>query len=169
MTKEPKTKEPKASSWLRVFLTISFAALGLFIGATFLFMGIFGTKQEAAANITVYKSPTCSCCTAWVDHLEDNGFVVEVFNHQDVASYKQKLGVPTHLYSCHTAVIDNYVIEGHVSASDIKRLLTERRSVRGLSVPGMPHGSPGMETGRVDHYKVLTFDEHQNTHVFNSY
>ena len=168
MAKEIKKKASKTRVLPRIIYATSFiAALGL--GTIFLFMGDFGTKQDAGASVTVYKSPTCGCCGAWVNHVEENGFNVHVVNHQDVSAYKQKLGVPEHLYSCHTAVVDEYVIEGHVTASDIKRLLREKRSVRGLSVPGMPHGSPGMETGRVDHYKVLAFDEHQNTHVFNSY
>ena len=165
-----KKKESKTNVLPRiVYATSLIAALGLFIGTIFLFIGTFDTKQDSVASVTVYKSPTCGCCGAWVNHLEDNGFDVDVVNHQDVSTYKQKLGVPEHLYSCHTAVVDGYVIEGHVPASDIRRMLTEKRSVRGLSVPGLPHGSPGMETGRVDHYKVLTFDEHQNTHVFSSY
>lgn len=121
------------------------------------------------ATVTVYKSPTCGCCTAWVDHLKENGFSVDVVERTDVYPEKQRFGVPERLYSCHTARIGDYTIEGHVPAADIRRLLTERPAVTGLSVPGMPHGSPGMETGRVDPYAVISFDDYGNTRIFNRY
>lgn len=117
--------------------------------------------------MTVYKSPTCGCCGAWVDHIRQAGFTVEVVEEANVAPRKRALGVPARLGSCHTAVVDGYVIEGHVPAEDIQRLLAERPVTRGLAVPGMPVGSPGMEMGsRADPYEVLLFDENGKTQVF---
>ena len=93
----------------------------------------------------VHKSPTCGCCGLWVDHLKEAGFQVEVRNSEDVTPVKQRLGVPYGKGSCHTAEIAGYFIEGHVPAEDIKRLLAEKPDAKGLVLPGMPMGSPGME------------------------
>ncbi|MDR9468013.1 MAG: DUF411 domain-containing protein [Marinospirillum sp.] len=118
----------------------------------------------------VYKSASCGCCKDWVTHIEEAGFEVEAHDLSDVNSKKQELGLPYQLASCHTAVIDGYVIEGHVPASDIKRLLSERPEITGLAVPRMPHGSPGMETGRQDPYEVVSFDlEKQQLEVWSKY
>jgi len=117
-------------------------------------------------KITVYKSAACECCSKWAKHLEENGFQVETVNLNDLGMVKSMSGVDPKLASCHTAKIEGYVIEGHVPADDIKRLLAERPEVTGLTVPGMPHGSPGMQTGREDPYQVLTFDGAGNTEVF---
>ena len=93
----------------------------------------------------VYKSPTCSCCKKWVEHLRANGFPVQVREPDDLNTVKDRLGVPADMRSCHTAEIDGYVIEGHVPAADVQRLLREKPKALGLAVPGMPLGSPGME------------------------
>lgn len=120
-----------------------------------------------AAEVTVYKSPTCGCCKAWVKHLQANGFSVTTHDVADLGPYKTANGVPAALGSCHTAKVGGYVIEGHVPANDIKRLLKERPAVRGLAVPGMPVGSPGMEQGaQKDRYEVLTFDAQGKTAVY---
>ena len=108
-------------------------------------------------EITVYKSPTCGCCTKWVDHLTASGFKVTAHDTTDMASVKTSLGVPDGMASCHTAVVNGYVVEGHVPAADIRRLLEEKPAVTGLAVPGMPMGSPGMEGTRTDKYDVLAF------------
>lgn len=110
----------------------------------------------ASDRVLVHKSPTCGCCTLWVEHLRANGFTVEVQEEADVASSKRRLGVPPPLASCHTAEVGGYFVEGHVPAADIRRLLTQRPALRGLAVPGMPAGSPGMEMpdGRVAPYTV---------------
>jgi len=126
-------------------------------------------KAAELEFITVYKSPTCGCCSQWVRHLQDNGFEVEAINRSDMNDVKSKAGVPRQLVSCHTAVIGGYVIEGHVPATDIKRLLKERPDVTGLTVPGMPMGSPGMEGHRNDRYEVLTFTRTGNTTTFSRY
>ncbi len=110
--------------------------------------------------LEVYKSPTCGCCGAWVDHMKENGYDVVVHEQQNLQSIKEKAGILPGQGSCHTAFIDGYAIEGHVPAADVDRLLAERPDARGLTVPGMPVGSPGMEMGdRVDAYDVLLFDE----------
>lgn len=110
--------------------------------------------------VTVYKDPDCACCNKWIDHLEQHGFAVERRQELKQAERQAALGVPESLRACHTAVVDGYVIEGHVPASDIQRLLRERPKARGLAVPEMPVGSPGMEQGdRLEAYDVLLFDE----------
>ena len=120
-------------------------------------------------SITVYKSPTCGCCSKWVSHLHANGFEVEAIDRQNMNDVKLDAGIPRQLASCHTAKIGGYVIEGHVPAADIKRLLKERPDVAGLAVPGMPMGSPGMEGHRQDRYEVLTFTGSGDTAVFSRY
>jgi len=103
--------------------------------------------QVAANTIVVHKSPTCGCCGKWVDHLKAEGFAVEVLDEEDMNAVKSRLGIPARLASCHTATVGGYLIEGHVAAADIKRLLQEKPKAQGLAVPGMPVGSPGMEVG----------------------
>ena len=120
------------------------------------------TTQSTASSkiLEVYKSPTCGCCGAWVDHMKENGYTVKVHETDNMQPIKEKAGILPGGGSCHTAFIDGYVIEGHVPASDVDRLLAERPQGKGLTVPGMPVGSPGMEMGdRVDAYDVLLFDE----------
>jgi hypothetical protein len=131
---------------------------------------IFNIQAASAEEtITVYKSPTCGCCTKWISHLEANGFKVNAIDTKDMYKVKKDAGLHFGLGSCHTGIIDGYTIEGHVPASDIKRLLTERPAVRGLAVPGMPMGSPGMEGPRKDRYSVLTFDDSGKTTVFSTH
>ena len=127
--------------------------------------------QEVAADgpvATVFKSPTCGCCSLWGRHLEENGFTVVNKDRTDMTVVKDSLGVPGDLGSCHTAVIDGYVIEGHVPAASIQRLLDERPDARGLAVPGMPLGSPGMEQGdRRQSYDVFLVDANGEVTVFD--
>lgn len=141
---------------------ISNLSLGLILGATFLSTGAFAEDPK----ITVYKSPTCGCCTKWVSHLRENGFEVETTDLNDLRIIKSMSGIKPEQASCHTAKVDGYVIEGHVPADDIKRLLAEHPEARGLAVPGMPMGSPGMESAQPDHYQVLLLDNDGNTQVF---
>jgi hypothetical protein len=105
----------------------------------------------------VWKDPSCGCCGGWVEHLRGNGFVATVIETSDVQSIKAQRSVPAELASCHTAEIAGYTIEGHVPAEAILRLLAEKPSGRGLAVPGMPIGSPGMEGGRPEAYDVMLF------------
>lgn len=115
----------------------------------------------AKAAIKVYKDPSCGCCTAWAEHLTENGFAVTVEEDTDMAALKAKLGVPDDLGSCHTGVIAGYAIEGHVPAKDIKRLLAQKPAAIGLAVPAMPINSPGMEVpGEPDEpYTVWLFSK----------
>ncbi len=136
----------------------------------FLLAACGSEEKTTGPLVQVYKSPTCQCCSVWVEHLEEAGFEVEVTNEANVMPTKQRLGVPAGLGSCHTAVVDGYVIEGHVPASDIKRLLTERPKATGLAVPGMPIGSPGMEMGdRRDPYHVYLFSKQADPAIFASH
>jgi hypothetical protein len=109
-------------------------------------------------EVTVYKSPTCGCCTKWEDHLRENGFRVVSVQREDMNAIKQEHGIPQGLQSCHTALVNGYAVEGHVPADVIRKLLTERPRVKGIAVPGMPMGSPGMEGPHKDEYEVYTFD-----------
>ena len=119
-------------------------------------------------EITVYKSPTCGCCSKWITHLEDNGFKVFARDVANVDPVKVENGLPYGLGSCHTGLVNGYVIEGHVPASDIHRLLEEKPAIKGLAVPGMPIGSPGMEQGdKKDAYDVVAFDEEGNLFQFS--
>ncbi len=121
-------------------------------------------------EVTVYKSPTCGCCTKWISHMEQNGFKVNAIDVKDVVPYKIKNNVIQKLASCHTAKVGGYVIEGHVPASDVLRLLKEKPTVKGLAAPGMPIGSPGMEMGnRKDAYDVVSFDEKGNSKVYSKH
>jgi len=110
-------------------------------------------------TIQVYKSATCGCCIRWISHLQEHGFTVTATDVGDMSTVKVENDVPPRLYSCHTALVDGYVIEGHVPAPDIMLLLAERSEVSGLAVPGMPIGSPGMEGPNPEAYEVFSFDD----------
>ena len=126
--------------------------------------------SSSNADIIVYKSETCGCCNDWIDHLEDNNFIVETFNREDMNLVKLQLGgVPNKLQSCHTAKIGDYIVEGHVHAEQIARMLKDKPDIKGLSVPGMPMGSPGMEGYRNDAYDVLAFNDDDSFTVYASY
>jgi len=127
-----------------------------------------GCTQAPAETleVTVYKRADCGCCNLWIEHLEANGFSVKARNVQHLDQIKKESGVSRKLSACHTARIGDYVIEGHVPAQDIKRLLAENLDVVGLAVPGMPAGSPGMEGPRKESYAVYTFSKDGATEVF---
>lgn len=122
-------------------------------------IGILSTPVLASANVApvieVFKSESCGCCTEWVNHLQKNGFTVKAKNVESPADYREKFGMPQELGSCHSGFVSGYAIEGHVPASEIKRLLAERPKAIGLAVPSMPLGSPGMEGERKDPYNVF--------------
>jgi hypothetical protein len=128
--------------------------------------------QSPETWVEVWKSPSCGCCQDWITHLEAHGFSVKVHDVGNAAA-RARLKVPEQLGSCHTALVGGYAIEGHVPATDIRRLLKERPKAIGLTVPGMPIGSPGMdgpEYGkRQDPYDVLLIGQDGRTRVFNSY
>ncbi|MDG5501175.1 DUF411 domain-containing protein [Marinobacter sp. BGYM27] len=135
-----------------------------------LLLAAASTFAAAGEAITVYKSPSCGCCTEWVSHLKDNGFDVTVNETDNINAIKMDAGLTRELASCHTAFAGDYVIEGHVPASDIHKLLAEAPKAKGLAVPGMPVGSPGMEMGdRQDAYTVVLFNEQGQTQPFAQY
>ena len=127
-------------------------------------------QKTALPPVEVFKSPSCDCCSGWVDHLRAAGFFVKVRNVDDTAEARRRLGMPDDFGSCHTASVGGYVLEGHVPAADAKRLLALRPTAIGLAVPGMPVGSPGMEVGtRRDRYQVFLIDRQGRSSVFASY
>lgn len=144
---------------------MNFRALGAALAA--LAMVVLLPAMAAAAEVTVYKSPYCGCCGAWVTHMKDHGHDMKTVEMEDLTAIKKMTGVPEPLQSCHTAVIDGYVIEGHVPASDVARLLQEKPKARGLAVPGMPVGSPGMEGPNPQPYEVLLFQTDGSAAVYS--
>jgi len=134
-----------------------------------------GIKAETLSadkpiDIVVYRSPTCECCGKWLEHMKKNNFNVKDIVTDDVQAIKKKYGVPEAMASCHTAIVDGYVIEGHVPANDIMKLLKTKPKIVGIAVPGMPSGTPGMEMGdRKDSYNVMSFDKENHYEIFNSY
>ncbi|AKJ31313.1 DUF411 domain-containing protein [Caldimonas brevitalea] len=121
-------------------------------------------------RIEVWKSPTCGCCTAWVEHLQQNGFEVTVHEVEAPGEYRARFGLPDTYGSCHTGRVGGYVLEGHVPAREIVRLLKEKPAAVGLAVPGMPVGSPGMEVGaRKDPYDVLLVTRDGKARVYQKY
>lgn len=169
----------RTSFGLAVCIAVSLTALGCAPGEA-------GSAESGAAEtggseatlvsgeisdmtVTVYKSPACGCCESWVEHLRAAGFDVEVEDTNDLAAVKAEAGVPAGLQSCHTATVGDYVFEGHIPVEDIVSFLEEKPDARGLAVPGMPIGSPGMEQGdRVDPYDVILFDG-SGTRVYRSH
>lgn len=128
------------------------------------------SAQAAAAGdgpaVHVYKTATCGCCAKWVDHLREAGFAVTVEDTRELMAVKRREGVPTDLSSCHTALVNGYVVEGHVPASVVHAFLEEAPEARGLAVPGMPIGSPGMEGRHAEAYDVFAFDADGERTVF---
>jgi hypothetical protein len=120
-------------------------------------------------TITVYKDPSCGCCKNWVAYLGKHGYTVITKDTPNMTEVKHSLGVPDGLTACHTGVVNGYLIEGHVSAEDIDRLLAQKPKIAGIAVPGMPMSSPGMDGPRTQGYKVLSFDKTGKTQVFASH
>lgn len=142
----------------------------LLLGLNF---GVNSAEDQSVAGpleIEVYRSPSCGCCSKWLDHLKQNQFKVKDNVINDVQAIKDKYGVPVSMASCHTALINGYVVEGHVPADDIKKLLKLKPPVVGVSVPGMPVGTPGMEMGgKKDDYNVVSFDKNNKVQIFSEY
>jgi len=143
---------------IRTFVLLFLATLAWVVAST--------TFAQRVPSVTVYKSATCGCCKDWVKHLEANGFRVESHDVTDLDRIKRNLGVRPQYASCHTAIAEGYTLEGHVPAGDIKRLLAERPKGRGLAVPGMPGGSPGMESAPKQPYATLLIDDQGGARVF---
>jgi hypothetical protein len=136
-------------------------------------LALAGIARSATASaqqkipIVVYKDKNCGCCGKWVEHMAANGFAPTVHDHPDMEAIKRQYHVPARLGSCHTSIAGEYVIEGHVPASDVKKLLSQKRlGIIGLTIPGMPQSAPGMDVRPFQPYTVLTFDAVGNTGVF---
>jgi hypothetical protein len=127
--------------------------------------------DDVGRELAVWKSPTCGCCQAWVEHMAANGFKATVTETRDLDPIKQRFGVPERLQSCHTARIGGYTIEGHVPAADVAAMLEQKPDIVGLTVPGMPLGSPGMEvpSGQQDDYDVVAIGRDGSASVFSRY
>ena len=169
------TIRPHTTHRLRTWTASALLALGGVLGSASAAAEEASPWDEAErqlkgpVQITVYKSPSCGCCTDWAVHLRRHGFLVEEILRDDMAEIKREKGIPARLASCHTAEVGGYLIEGHVPADDIKRLLDERPELAGLAVPGMPAGSPGMEMpdGRRDAFAVVGFERDGSFDLFN--
>ena len=127
--------------------------------------------QGRQPAVEVYKDPSCGCCSKWIDHLRSHGFTAKVIDTDKIDEIKTSRGVPQKARSCHTAIVGGYVVEGHVPAADIQRLLKERPAVVGIAVPGMPIGSPGMEVPgtKAQAFDVIAFSKDGSTRVFASH
>jgi hypothetical protein len=148
---------------------VTFALSALVAGG--LAFGVSAQQKPVSARTSavVYKTPTCGCCSLWVEHLRKNGFQVEVHDVSaaQVRAISQSAGLADEHTSCHTAKIGNYIVEGHVPAADIQKMLKEKPAIAGIAAPGMPMGSPGMEQGgRADAYDVLAFTKDGKTSVY---
>lgn len=129
------------------------SVVGLFVSIVVRVPAVAGEEPV----VVVHRDPNCGCCVGWVHHLRDAGFAVRVEENSDLKAVRARFAVPQSLAACHTAEIAGYVVEGHVPASAVRRLLTERPDASGLAVPGMPAGSPGMEGGTPKQYTVILF------------
>jgi hypothetical protein len=139
---------------------------------TLLLTSVMLSSHAFAATIDLYKSKNCGCCTAWAQIMEKNGHEIKVHDERNWSSVRQSHGLPYQLGSCHTAIIEGYLIEGHVPQADIDKLLKDKpNDIAGLSAPGMPMHSPGMakEGAPYKDFQVLAFDKLGNTHVYNQY
>ncbi len=180
MAKKRKTAKPKASkpavsskgasskpaSSARRRVLFALGAVAAVGGGVALFLEPTPTMAE---EVVVYKDPSCECCGRWAHHMRRNGFAVTVNSVGDMDPIKRKAGIPEAMESCHTAFVGEYLIEGHVPASDIKRMLSERPAIKGLAVPGMPISAPGMDSPEREPYTVLAFNAKGRTSVFASY
>lgn len=149
-------------TWISTPLATT-AGLTILVAGALAFAAAAPRAQQTPAakpSVTVYKSPTCGCCSKWVDHMRASGFEVKALDVEDIEAVKRTHGVPEGISSCHTSLVGGYVIEGHVPADAVARVLRERPKIAGIAVPGMPLGSPGMEQGpRKDPYAILSFEK----------
>lgn len=152
-------RNPKRSLLIAAAATVALAgAAGWTLGET--------STSAGATVVDVWKSPSCGCCGGWIEHMRDAGFAVTVRDTEDMAAVKAAKGVPEALGSCHTAVVDGYVVEGHVPAGDIRRLLAERPQAKGLAAPGMPQDAPGMDMNSGEPYQVMIFGDNGSRGIF---
>jgi hypothetical protein len=129
---------------------------------------VWMAAQATRPQMTVYKSATCGCCSKWVEHMQANGFDVKAINVDDIDKVKRDRGVPADAASCHTAIVNGYIVEGHVPADAVLKVLKEKPAIAGIAVPGMPMGSPGMEVpgGQKEAFNIVAFDKAGKTSVY---
>lgn len=180
----PESPELPAAS-RRAFLGMAAKAVGALVAAPFVARSLRAQSdatpfdsadnslparvaRSSAVAVTVYKDPNCGCCKEWIKHMQKAGFTVTSTDSADMKAIKAKYGVPAALQSCHTAVVGDYVVEGHAPADVVQKMLTEKPSARGIAVPGMPQGSPGMEGPTKDKYNVMLFDRLGKATVYAS-
>jgi hypothetical protein len=156
----------KAASPARRRVLFALGAVAVAGGGGFL---LLKPTPSMAEEVVVYKDPSCECCGRWARHMRRNGFAVTVHNVEDMGPVKSEAGIPEAMESCHTAFVGGYSVEGHVPASDVKRMLAERPAIKGLAVPGMPMSAPGMDSPEGEPYTVLAFDAEGGTRIFASY
>jgi len=144
-------------------------ALGAAVVAGGSWAAFLNPTPTMAEEVVVYKDPSCECCGRWVNHMRRNGFSVVVYNVDDMDPIKRKAGIPDALESCHTAFVGGYSVEGHVPASDIKKMISERTTIKGLAVPGMPSSAPGMDSPDREPYTVMAFSSDGATRKYASY
>ena len=150
--------------------TITIAAVGvLLLGGAAALLTSRSAPADPARHMTVYRHPTCNCCGNWVRYAKDHGFTTEVNETSRIGRIKAQYQIPSDLSSCHTTLIDGYIVEGHVPIGAVERLLSERPNIVGITVPGMPMGSPGMEGPNPERYEVLAFDTDGSSYTFAEY
>jgi hypothetical protein len=147
------------------------ANLGLILGVGVSVAGTVGMQAQpkpAKVAVTVYKTSTCGCCSKWVEHMKSNGFEAKAIDVEDIDHVKRANGVPGTMESCHTALVGGYVVEGHVPAASVQRMLREKPAIAGIAAPGMPVGSPGMEVPNVkpEAFSVMAFDKAGKSTVY---
>jgi len=149
----------------RTRLSLAALTLGIVLA---LGANVWMAAQTTRPQMTVYKSDSCGCCSKWVEHMQANGFDVKAIDVDDIDKVKRERGVPADAASCHTAVVNGYVIEGHVPADAVLKVLKEKPAIAGIAVPGMPMGSPGMEVpgGQKDAFNIVAFDKAGKTSIY---
>lgn len=154
---------PSSSIGRRSILTLALVAGLAWAGNVWL-----AAQTSAKPQMTVYKSATCGCCSKWVEHMQANGFEVKAINVDDIDKVKRERGVPEAAASCHTAVVNGYIVEGHVPADAVMKMLKDKPAIVGIATPGMPMGSPGMEmpNGQKEPYTIVSFDKAGKTAVY---
>lgn len=162
-------KPKKFFSYLGIAILIAGVAIWGIISNYYERQEIINGNTNPIAEVVMYKNAGCQCCDKWADYLERNGYSVTINESTAMASFKEQQNVPPAMGSCHTALIDGYVVEGHVPIEDINRLLANRPEAVGIAAPGMPASSPGMNTALNEPYDVYLFDREGNTYLFASH
>ena len=173
MSKQKHQVNDRKNNKIKITILSVVALTAIAIG-----VGVYAVQFDSSApaesassfpEVVVYKSPTCGCCKKWVEHMQESGFKVTAVDKRDMDPVKGLHGVSRQYQSCHTAKVGGYYIEGHVPAAEVKRLLNDKPDAKGLTVPGMPMGSPGMEGHRKDNYSVLLIDKQDAAKVYADY